>query len=77
MSDPKHADYGNFINIDQITNLIGPSDDFIKSFLIRLTGRSIRHYGSTFTDEHMACVVNRNRDWLTCSMPAKVAQEKG
>ena len=75
VSDPRHADYGNFIDIEQITQLIGPSEDYIKSFLIRLTGRTIRQFGSTFTDDHMACVPNRNRDWLTCSMPAKVAQE--
>ena len=75
VSDPRHADYGNFIDIEQITQLIGPSEDYIKSFLIRLTGRTIRQYGSTFTDDHMACVPNRNRDWLTCSMPVKVAQQ--
>jgi len=73
VSDPRHSEYGNFISIDQITSLIGLNDDIITTFLMRLSGNFVYQSGNHFSDGIMACQVNKNKDWLTCSIPVRVA----
>lgn len=73
VSDPRHSEYGNFISIDQITSLVGLDDDVITTFLMRLSGNFVYQTGNHFSDGSMACQVNKNKDWLTCSIPVRVA----
>ena len=59
----------------KITNIVGQTDDQIRSFVMRLTFEAVHQSGLLFSTSKVSCSSNVNKDWLTCSMSASYAME--
>lgn len=64
VSDPDSPFYGRYLTIEEITDLVSPSDEAIKIVQTWLKRKGVHD-----------CDLTMNRDFLECTLPCKTAEE--